>query len=133
VIVVDASAVVAVLIAEPPVPGLRERLAADEDLHAPHLVDLEVANAVRRLVARGLLTADRAADALLDHAELSITRYPHLPLLDRVWELRGNLTPYDAVYVALAEALGVALLTTDSRLTSATAHGAAVELYPPVG
>jgi predicted nucleic acid-binding protein len=106
-----------------------ERQLLDSDLHAPHLFDLEVAAALRRLVLRGV-TSSAAADAVLaDLAELPLARYPHLPLLPRVWELRSGLTPYDAVYVALAEELDAPLLTTDPRL--ARAPGLPVEVIAP--
>lgn len=132
-IVVDASALVDALAAEAPDPDLRARLAEDADLHAPHLVDIEVASALRRLVAVGELSDARAADARVDFADLTIVRYPHLPLLDRVWELRECLTAYDAAYVALAEILDAPLVTCDARLAAAPGHRARVESFAPRG
>lgn len=127
-IVVDASALVDALAAEQPYPELRERLSAGR-LHAPHLVDVEVANALRRLAAVGELSVARAADARADFAELIIVRYPHLPLLERIWELRGSLTAYDAAYVALAEMLDAPLVTCDARIAAAPGHRARVETF----
>lgn len=109
--------------------GLAERLA-DELLvpHAPHFLVLEVAQALRRLEAAGVIRAERAAEALNDAAALAVERHPHEALLRRIWELRHNLTAYDAAYVALAERLGTALVTTDARLASAPDLRAPVEL-----
>lgn len=97
----------------------RARLARDSALHAPHLVDLEVLSVLRRQAGAGLLDKRRAGFALQDLMELPLTRYPHIPFARRVWELRGNLTPYDAAYVALAETLGCPLVTADARLARA--------------
>jgi predicted nucleic acid-binding protein len=106
-----------------------ERRLLDSELHVPQLFDLEVAAALRRLVLRRATPSGAAAAALADLAELPVARYPHLPLLPRVWELRSNLTPYDAVYVALAEELDAPLLTTDLRL--ARAPGLPVDVIAP--
>lgn len=129
-IVVDASAIVDALAPRAPDPVLSARVRAGS-LHAPYLIDIEVTNALRRLVARNLLSVDRAADARDDFAALKVTRYPHLPLLDRVWELRDRLTPYDAAYVALAELIGAPLVTCDAHLARARGHEAVVEIYRP--
>lgn len=128
-LVVDSSVVLEALAALDPAPRLVERLAADGDLHAPHLIDTEILHALRRLLRRGQISAERAHDAHIDFAELTLVRYPHEPLNDRVWELRENLTAYDATFVALAEALDVPLLTCDARLAAAPGHGADIELY----
>ena len=119
-IVVDASVLVNAL-ADDDTDGdrARERLLADTDLHAPSLVDLEVVSVLRWHVGAGDLDDRRARLAIADLHALSLTRYPHLPLVERVWELRHNLTPYDASYVALAEALQCTLLTADHRLSRA--------------
>ncbi len=95
----------------------------------PHLIDTEVLHALRRLTITGEISEDRAADARNDFAELALIRYPHQPLSDRVWELRHNLTAYDATFGALAEALGVPLVTCDARLASAPGYRAHVELF----
>jgi len=105
---------------------LRTRLLA-EALDAPHLIDLEVAQTVRRYWLTGELDDARASDAVRQHLDLSITRYPHDLLLERVWELRFNFTAYDAVYVALAEALRTTLITVDTRLAKAAARFVDVE------
>lgn len=128
-LVIDTSAVLAALVARPPATGLVERLARDGDLHGPHLIDTEVLHSLRRLTITGELSEDRATDARSDFAELALVRYPHHPLSDRVWELRHNLTAYDATFVALAEALAVPLVTCDARLASAPGHRAHVELF----
>lgn len=128
-IVVDTSAVLEAIVARDPAPGLIQRLADDGDLHAPHLIDVEVLQALRRLNALAELSDERASDARADFGELAIVRYPHYGLSGRIWELRHNLTAYDAAYVALAELLGVPLITCDRRLAEAPNHGAAVELF----
>jgi len=131
VLVVDTSAVVAALTGRPPVVGLTERLGADDELAAPHLLDVEFLHALRRLVLGGRLGEDRAADARDDFADLAITRYGHTALADRVWELRAGLTAYDATFVALAELLEAPLVTCDARLARAPGHRATVELFEP--
>ena len=106
------------------------RRIADPDLalHAPHLLDVEVAQALRRYVRDGDLDSAAAEAALGDLRALDLRRHAHEPLLGRVWTLRNNLTAYDAVYVALAEALDAALLTCDGRLTRAPGAAKRVEL-----
>lgn len=99
-----------------------------ETLHAPHLLDAEVCQALRRAVAAQHLTYSRAAQALGRLHSFRIRRYAHRPFLQRVWELRGNLTAYDALYVALAEGLDATLLTRDGKLASAPGHRAQIEL-----
>jgi predicted nucleic acid-binding protein len=129
VIVVDASAMLEVLLHTSSAPGVEDRLfAPDETLHAPHLIDIEVAQVLRRYVAAGEADASRGRDALTDLDALAITRYPHDFLLPRVWELRNNLSAYDAVYIALAEALDAPLLTRDQKLAKAPGHRARVEM-----
>ncbi len=119
-IVPDASVVVPALVDEGR-DGARAReiLGSDGDLHAPHLLDVEVASVLRRHSGRKWISAARAAAALADLEDLAVTRYPHLSLLPRVWQLRANVSAYDAVYVALAEALGAAFVTADARLARA--------------
>jgi predicted nucleic acid-binding protein len=129
VLVVDTSAALAALVARDPPAGLVERLARDGDLHAPHLIDTEVLHALRRMTRSGQLSDARAADARTDFADLALTRYPHRPLSDRVWELRHNLTAYDATFVALAEALRTPLVTCDARLAASPTHRAGIELF----
>jgi predicted nucleic acid-binding protein len=129
VIVVDASAVVEVLLGTPTAAPVERRLfGGGETLHAPHLLDIEVAHAVRRYTARGEIDGQRGRTALTDLADFPLYRYPHDPLLHRIWDLRHNFTAYDAVYVALAEELGSPLITRDRRLASAAGHHARIEL-----
>ena len=115
--VVDTSAIVDVLLALDPNPQLRERVSQG-DLHAPHLIDVEFVNVVRRFLSAGRITVERADAVRSDFTDLPIVRYPHGTLLDRMWELRHNPTAYDAAYVALSAALEVPLVTTDSRLAA---------------
>ena len=128
-IVVDASALVELLLRTAAANVVELRLfAPGQTLHAPHLVDVEVAQVVRRYAAIGDIDARRGDEALKDLTDLPLRRYPHDFLLPRVWQLRHNLTAYDAIYFALAEALDAPLLTRDERLASAAGHGARVEL-----
>jgi predicted nucleic acid-binding protein len=128
-IVVDASAMLELLLRTPDAHAVEKRLFdPDETLHAPHLLDVEVAQVVRRYAANGEIDGERGGAVLDDLAVFPMHRYPHDVLLPRVWELRNNLTAYDAVYVALAEALGAPLLTRDRRLAGAAGHRATVEL-----
>ena len=128
-IVVDASVVLEVLL-RTPAAGVAESWLFDsgQTLHAPHLIDVEVAQVIRRYAANGEIDAARGRAVLADLADLPLRRYPHDLLLPRTWELRNNLTAYDAAYVALAEALGAPLLTRDQRLAAAPGHHARVEL-----
>jgi predicted nucleic acid-binding protein len=129
VIVVDASAVLDLLLRTVAAAQVESRLfEPSQTLHAPHLLDLEIAQVVRRYERAGHLTAERGAEALADYAALPIRRYPHTLLLERIWELRANLTAYDGAYVALAEALAAPLVTRDKRLAAARGHRAVIEL-----
>ena len=128
-IVVDASAVIDVLLNTPAGVRVADRLFADgETLHAPHLLDLEVAQVLRRYALSAELDAARGAQALEDLAALPLSRYPHDVLLPRIWELRHNVTAYDAAYVALAEALAAPLVTRDAALAASRGHAARIEL-----
>jgi predicted nucleic acid-binding protein len=120
VIVLDASALLE-LILDTPMGRLVAGRIADpaEGLHVPHLADIEVVQALRRYVREGEIDADAGETALDDLRALDLQRHAHEPLLERVWELRQNLTAYDAVYVALAEVLDGVLLTCDRRLSQA--------------
>jgi predicted nucleic acid-binding protein len=127
--VVDASALVEVLLQTPVAGAVRARLLdAEQTLHAPHLIDLEVAQALRRYAAIGQIEPAQGRTALNDLKDFPMDRYPHDLFLPRVWELRHNLTAYDAVYVALAEALDATLLTRDRRLAAASGHRARIDL-----
>ncbi len=128
-IVVDASAALEWVLRSPASLWLARRISTrSETLHAPYLLDIEVVQAVRRLGRSGVLDDDRAEEALRDFHALRVRRYPHTPLLRRVWQLRDNLSAYDALYVALAESLGATLLTRDRRLASAPGHRARVQV-----
>ena len=127
-IVLDASAALELLLQTPLGVRVADRaLAADESLHTPHLLDVEVAQVLRRHTLAGELSAARAQEALADLADLPLVRYAHTQLLSRVWSLRDSLTAYDAVYIALAEALEAPLLTTDRKLARSHGHEARVE------
>lgn len=129
--VVDCSIVIRVLANRDGDDVLRQRLA--RTLHAPALIDAEVSSVVRALTitTNVRITAERAQQMLDDYAGLRIVRYPMQPLQQRVFALRHNLTAYDAMYVALAEALDVPLLTDDAKLAGASGHHATIESYPP--
>ena len=128
-IVVDTSAALSILVGRPEIPGLANRIRSDGDLHAPHLLDVEFQHALRRLALSGAISDDRATDARADFVDLAIVRYPHVSLADRMWELRHNMTAYDAAFVVLAEVLGAPLVTCDTRLARAPGHGAEVEVF----
>lgn len=96
--------------------------AANESLYAPHLIDLEVAQVLRRYARSAVISPERGAEALRDLAEFPITRYPHCELLPRIWEMRHHVTAYDAAYLALAEALEARLVTRDRALARADAR-----------
>lgn len=128
-IVVDASCLVDLLLQRPGDEALARRLLGMGDaMCAPSLVDVEVCNALRRLVLVGEISPSRGGEAVEDLAALRLRRYPHELLLGRIWELRANLTAYDAAYVALAESLEATLLTRDRKLASTKRHRARIEL-----
>lgn len=128
-IVLDASAVIEALLRTPAAEAIEARLFDPrETLHVPHLLDVEVAQVIRRYAANGDIDRQRGGEALADLSDLPLRRYPHDFLLPRVWELRNNLTAYDAVYVALAEVLDAPLLTRDRRLARAAGHRARIQL-----
>jgi predicted nucleic acid-binding protein len=128
-IVVDASVVVDLLLElEPHAPRIAERLALEPEMAAPHLLDAEVGQVLRRYVHAGNLGIARAQAALVDLSDMPIVRYPHVPFLQRAFDLRDNVTFYDALYIVLAEALGAPLLTRDAPLGSIPGHRADVEV-----
>jgi len=128
-IVIDASALLEVLLNTSNAPPLAERLfASHETLHAPHLIDLEVAQVLRRYALVGDLDVERGSEALSDLADLPVTRYPHDFLLPRIWQLRHNVTAYDAAYLALAETLHCPLVTCDRALGGVPGHEAEVQV-----
>jgi predicted nucleic acid-binding protein len=129
-IVVDASAILELLLRTEVGLRLEKRLlSARESLHAPHLLDVEVAQVLRRLAAGNTLSPERGHEALVDLADLPLSRYPHDLLLPRIWELRHNVSAYDAAYLGLAEALEAPLVTCDAKLASAPGHSAKVEVF----
>lgn len=129
-IVLDASAAIDWLLQTPAGKIIDQRIYARQDtLHTVHLLDVEFAQVLRRLVREGTLTPRRAQEALDDLSALRITRYAPVLLLRRIWLLRQNLSAYDAAYVALAEELRAPLVTRDKRLASAPGNMAKIELF----
>jgi predicted nucleic acid-binding protein len=134
VIVLDASAAIDWLLQTPAGQSIEQRIyagpyAQTETLHTVHLLDVEFAQVVRRLVREGTLAPKRAEEAIDDLAALRMVRYGPVLLLKRIWQLRQNLSAYDASYVALAEELKAPLITRDRRLAAAPGHKAAVEVF----
>lgn len=128
-IVVDASAILELILRTSRAANLGARaLAADEQLHAPHLLDVEIAQALRRLVQLRSITTERAEQALDDFDGVLIERHAHRELVRRIWQLRGSVTAYDGAYVALAEALDAPLLTCDAKLGRSHGHRAKIEV-----
>ncbi len=128
-IVLDASAVLEVLLRTAAAEAIERRIFAErQTLHAPHLLDVEVAQVLRRYAAAGELEGERGREALADLADLPIRRYPHDFMLVRIWELRGSLSAYHAAYVALAEALDAPLLTRDQRLAAGARSRVRIDL-----
>ncbi|OGQ15383.1 MAG: twitching motility protein PilT [Deltaproteobacteria bacterium RBG_16_71_12] len=129
-IILDASAALELLLDTSTGEVVRDRLlASDRMLGAPHLLDIEVGHVLRRYERAREITASRAELALGSLADLPLTRYAHTPLLARMWELRANVTFYDAAYLALAEALSATLVTCDVKLAAAPRqHRAKVEV-----
>lgn len=128
-IVLDASAAVEWLLQT--ATGLRidrRIFSPSESLHAPHLLDVEVAQVLRRYVREKMISPHRGQEAIQDLTDLPLSRYPHDLLLPRIWELRATLTAYDAAYVTLAELLGARLLTCDRRIATASGHRVAVDV-----
>jgi predicted nucleic acid-binding protein len=130
VIVLDASAAIDWLLQTAVGQRIETRIySRGESLHAPHLLDLEVAQVLRRLVRESAVSAQRADLALRDLQDLRLTRYPHFVFLPHIWRLRHNLSAYDAAYVVLASQLAATLITRDARLASASSRGVSIELF----
>lgn len=128
-IVVDASALLEVLLNTPSASNISERLfGGNETLHVPHVFDLEVIQVLRRYNRSGQIDAQRSEQALEDLADLPLNRYSHDVFVFRIWALRQNLTAYDAAYIALAEALDAPLITRDAALARGSGHRARIEL-----
>ena len=129
-LVLDASAAIDWLLQTAVAKEIEERIyRRSESLHAPHLLDVEVAQVLRRLVREGAVSAPRADQAIQDLFDLRLARYPHFVFLPRIWRLRDNFTAYDAAYIALAENLRATLITRDARLASACARLVSLELF----
>lgn len=129
-IVLDASAAIDWMLLTPAGQRIEQRIyAKSETLHTVHLLDVEFAQVLRRLVREGTLTAKRAEEAIDDLAALRLARYPPVVLLKRIWQLRQNFSAYDAAYVALAEELKAPLITRDQRLAAAPGHRATIEVF----
>lgn len=127
--VLDASAAIDWLLQTSAGERVQARIySRNESLHSPHLLDLEVAQVLRRLIGEGVISSDRADQAIEDLQDLPMTRYPHFIFLQRIWQLRHNLSAYDGAYVALAEELSATLLTRDARLASIPAVAASIEV-----
>ena len=127
-LVVDASCLCEVLIGAPGAEAIRDRLAVESDHAAPHIVDVEVFGVIRREHLRGRLDRTEATQAVQDLAAWPGERFGHRFLLDRAWELRDTVRGWDAMYVALAEALEATLVTTDLRLASASGPACSIEV-----
>jgi predicted nucleic acid-binding protein len=129
-IVLDASAAVDWLLQTQAGQRIDQRIYARNDtLHSVHLLDVEVAQVLRRLVRQGTLARKRAEEAMEDLTALRVTRYAPVLLLNRIWQLRENLSAYDAAYVALAEELKAPLITRDQRISAAPGHAAVTEVF----
>jgi predicted nucleic acid-binding protein len=129
-IVLDASAAVDWLLQTPAGRRIEERVYARNDtVHTVHLLDVEFAQVLRRLVREGTLARKRAEEAMDDLVAVRVTRYAPVLLLKRIWQLRQNLSAYDAAYVALAEELKAPLITRDQRIAAAPGHAAAIEVF----
>ena len=128
-IVVDASALLEFLLQTSLGARVEARLFGEEDeLHAPHLLDVEIAQGLRRLVRTGEVSSGRAEEAIADLTDLDLHRHAHLDLVDRAWKLRDNISAYDAMYLVLAEAIEAPIITCDSPLVKAPGHRARIEV-----
>lgn len=130
-IVVDASTLVAALVGDSPAGDSARARLTDERLVAPQLLDIEVLHACRRLHATGAVDERRVKFALADLKAMPIDRIGHIDLVSRCWELRDNLTAYDAAYVAVAELFEIPLVTGDKRLASSTGPRCLIEVVQP--
>jgi len=128
VIVIDASAAIEWLLNSSAGRRVRDVLLSDDVLAAPHLIDIEIVQVLRRYVRRREITPERGRLALRDLSDVQLNRFPHLPMVERIWEQRDRFSAYDAAYVSLAEALDATLLTCDRRLASAVGPRVRVEV-----
>lgn len=129
-VVADASVLVTFLTQGPKARAIRERIAGEDFLHAPHLIDVEVLQVFRRLIRTRTIDMSRARLGLDSLATLRLVRHEHATLRERIWSLRNNFTAYDASYIALAESLDATLLTSDRALGKQNVHHARVEVFP---
>jgi predicted nucleic acid-binding protein len=129
VIVVDASVILEILLRTKSAPAIEKKIfSKGQTLHAPHLIDVEIAQVIRRYASAGELTPERGSQAIEDLIDFRISRYSLEILLPRIWELRTNMTAYDAAYVALAEVLNAPFLTRDAKLTRSAGSTAKIQL-----
>lgn len=129
--VLDTSAAIELFVRDETNPDLRRRVMTGSGV-VPELIDLESANVLRKMVLRGEIAAGEAREALGEIRDSPLTRISHRPLIDRVWELRDNITAYDAAYVTLAELFEVPILTCDAKLARSSGHDVEIELYARV-
>lgn len=128
-LVLDASVLLEVLLQTETGMRWRDRiLQPDESLHAPHLIDIEIMSALRRWTIRGELSTPAAQQASAHLSSVRMSRYGHLLLLPRIWQLRANITAYDAAYIALAETIAAPLVTCDAKLARTRGHSAQIML-----
>lgn len=133
-IVLDASAAVDVFLNLGEAARIRERIRSEDSgdsggIHVPHIFELEVLSTLRRLVFSSDISESEASRAINALSEMKLARYPHTPFIERIWELRENITAYDAAYIALSETLDAPLVTTDGRLARAPGHHARIEFF----
>ena len=125
---IDASCLAEIVTSGPDAQEVRERLAADDEHVAPHVIDVEVLGVIRREHLLGELDRTASSQAVQELHDWPVQRFGHRPLLSRAWELRASVRGWDAMYVALAEALRATLVTTDRRLARATGPSCAIEV-----
>jgi predicted nucleic acid-binding protein len=129
-IVLDASAAIDWLLQTPAGERIETRIfSRNESLHCPHLLDLEVAQVLRRLTREAVISGHRAQEAIHDLLDMKIARYPHFVFLPAIWQHRHNLSSYDSAYVVLARELQATLITRDARLAAAVGRAERVELF----
>jgi predicted nucleic acid-binding protein len=130
VIVVDSSVILEVLLRTKSSQTIEKKIfSRGQTLHAPHLIDIEIAQVIRRYTSAGEITPERGSQAIEDLMDFRISRYSHDILLPRIWDLRKNMTAYDAAYVALAEIMDSPLLTRDAKLARSPGSNAKIQLF----
>ena len=127
-LVIDASVVLEIALRRPAANAVIQRMFGESDeLHAPHIIDVEAAHVIRRFRRLGEISDEVGREAIAYLETMPVERHPHVHLLSRIWALRENLTAYDAAYVALAEVLAAPLLTRDAKLARSSGHAARIE------